>query len=192
MPRAASPTEPPPPLGPLLWLAVIALTLAASAVLRSGYTPLRVATAGVGAAVLALRIAAPGVLARPARWLFALLDALGHAVSTALLTAVYLVAVVPYALALRAAGLLAPPDEPWPPDASGWTALDASARRNRAAGSLLAGLAVRAGGAASLVGFLWRRPSFFLVPLVVIVLLLSAVVFLGSATGLGPLIYTMF
>ncbi len=78
------------------------------------------------------------------------------------------------------------------PAASGWVALDASSRRHRAAGSLLAGLAVRVGGAASLVGFLWRRPSFFLVPLVVIVLLLSAVVFLGSATGLGPLIYTMF
>lgn len=192
MPRAASLTEPPPPLGPLLWLAAIALALSAPPLLRSGPTPLRVAAAGVGAAVLALRIVAPGTLARPARWLFSLLDAVGHGVSTALLTAVYLAAVVPYALVLRAVGRVAPPDEPWPPQGSGWTALDASTRRHRAAGSLLAGLAVRAGGAASLVGFLWRRPSFFLVPLVVIVLLLSAVVFFGSATGLGPLIYTMF
>jgi hypothetical protein len=48
------------------------------------------------------------------------------------------------------------------------------------------------GGAAALVGFLWRRPSFFLVPLVLLLLLLSAVVLLGSSAGLGPLIYTLF
>lgn len=193
MPRAASPTDPPPPpLGPLLWLAALALALSTPALLGGRATPLHVAAAGIGAAVMVLRAVAPGALGRPARALFAVLDLLGNAVSTALLTGVYFAGVVPYALLLRAVGRVAPPDEPWPPEASGWTALDATSRRHRAAGSLLAGLAVRVGGAASLVGFLWRRPSFFLVPLVVIVLLLSAVVFLGSATGLGPLIYTMF
>lgn len=192
MPRAASPTEPPAPLGPLLWLAAIALALTAPGLLRGARAPLAVTAAALGATTLALRVLAPRALSRPARGLHRALDVLGGAVSTAALTAAYFALVVPYARLLRALGRVPPPDEPWPPEGSAWTPLDDAPRRHRAAGSRLASLAVRAGGAAALVGFLWRRPSFFLVPLVVLVLLLSAVVFLGSATGLGPLIYTMF
>lgn len=194
MPRTASPTDrvEAAPLGPLSWLAALAVALAAPALLRGGGTPARLAAGALGAAVLLLRLAAPSVLAGPARLLDRVLSALGGAVSTAALTATYLALVVPYALALRALGRVAPPDEPWPPESSGWTAFDAAPRRHRAAGALLAGLAVRAGAAAALVAFLWRRPSFFLVPLVLLILLLSAVALLGSATGLGPLIYTMF
>ncbi len=194
MPRAAPPTDPAraAPLGPLLWLAALAVALAAPPLLRGDRGWLLAAAAVLGASTLLLRLAAPRALAPPARALHRALDAVGGAVSTAALTAAYLALVVPYALALRALGRVAPPDEPWPPEGSGWSPLDAAPRRGRAAGSLLAGLAVRAGGAAALVAFLWRRPSFFLAPLVVLLLLLSGAVFLGSATGLGPLIYTMF
>lgn len=195
MRRDASPTDPPraAPLGALVWLALIALALTAPALARGDRHPLRLVGCSLAAATLLLRALAPRLLAGPARVLERALVAFGDVVSDLALTGVYFVLVLPYARLLRALGRIAPPDEPWPPtEASGWTAVDDGPRRHRAAGSLLAGLAVRAGGAVALVSFLWRRPSFFLVPLVLLVLLLSAFVLLGSTTGLGPLIYTLF
>lgn len=191
MRHTASPTEP-PSLGPLVWLAVLALALAGPPLAQGDVTPGRVLAGMTGAAVVALRALSPRALYAPARGLSAALARVGSVVSTALLLGIYAALVVPYAWVLRRLGRLPSPDEPWPPAGSGWTALDDVARHRRAAGSTLAGLAVRAGGAAALVGFLWRRPSFFLVPLVVLLLLLSGVVLLGSSTGLGPLIYTLF
>lgn len=195
MRRDASPTDPPraAPLGALVWLALIALALTAPALARGDRHPLRLVASSLATATLLLRVVAPRLLAGPARALGRALAAFGDVVSDVALTAVYFALVLPYALVLRALGRIAPPDEPWPPpEVSGWSAVDDGPRRRRAAGSLLAGLAVRAGGAAALVSFLWRRPSFFLVPLVLLVLLLSAFVLLGSTTGLGPLIYTLF
>ncbi|MFO0627629.1 MAG: DUF5989 family protein [Polyangiales bacterium] len=191
MPHAASPTEP-PSRGPLRWLAVFAVLYAAPSVAQGQHPPGRVAAALVGAAVLAIGMVRPRALDAPARVVNAALDRVGDAVSTTLLLALYAALVLPYAWVLRRVGRLPWPDDPWPPEGSGWTPLTDAPAHHRAAGSRLAGLAVRAGGAAALVGFLWRRPSFFLVPLVVIVLLLSAVVLLGSSTGLGPLVYTLF
>lgn len=195
MPPAASTTETraPAPLGPLTWLALLAVALTAPSLLRGERAPWRVAAAAVGAAALLLRLVAPRALAGPARALDRGLRALADVVSTAALTAAYLALLVPYARLLRALGRVPSSDEPWPPpETSGWTALDAAPSRHRAAASVLARLVVRAGGAASLVAFLWRRPSYFLVPLVLLALALSAVIAFGSATGLGPLIYTMF
>ena len=192
MRRAVSPTEPPPKLGPLLWLAALALLFSVPSLAQRAGTSGHVLAAAFGAAVVALRALWPRALHPAARRLTSALDRVGTVVSTALLLGIYGALLVPYAWVLRRVGRLPSPDEPWPPEGSGWTALDDLPRHRRAAGSTLAGLAVRAGGAAALVGFLWRRPSFFLVPLVLLLLLLSAVVLLGSSAGLGPLIYTLF
>jgi Family of unknown function (DUF5989) len=187
-----SPTEPPPKLGPLLWLAALALAFSVPSLAQGAGSRGHVFAAVVGAAVMALRVLWPRALHPAAGRLLTALDRVGTVVSTALLLGIYGALLVPYAWVLRRAGRLTPPDEPWPPVGSGWTALDDLPRHRRAAGSTLASLVVRAGGAAALVGFLWRRPSFFLVPLVLLLLLLSGVVLLGSSAGLGPLIYTLF
>lgn len=195
MRRDASPTDRPqsPPLGALVWLSLIALAITTPALARGDHHPLRLVAFSLAAATLLLRAVAPRLLAGPALALARTLAAVGNVVSNAALTALYFSLVLPYALVLRAFGRIAPPDEPWPPpEVSGWSTVDDNPQRRRAAGSLLAGLAVRAGGAAALVSYLWRRPSFFLVPLVLLVLLLSALVLFGSTTGLGPLIYTLF
>ena len=43
-----------------------------------------------------------------------------------------------------------------------------------------------------LFGFLWKRKLWWLIPLVVSLLLIGGLLVLGQATGVGPLIYTLF
>lgn len=162
-------------------------------------SPPALALAAVGALIVLARALFPRAILPLARRLFRALTAFGEAVGTVILTAIYLLLVWPYQRILRLLGALDPPDEPWPPPegASGWVPLGwgaaSPAQRGRAMpGSIVAELLVRAGGAAALLGFLRQRPSFFLVPLVALLLLLGGVVLLGGATGLGPLIYTLF
>ena len=40
--------------------------------------------------------------------------------------------------------------------------------------------------------FLWKRKLWWLIPLVVSLLLIGGLLILGQATGVGPLIYTLF
>jgi hypothetical protein len=43
-----------------------------------------------------------------------------------------------------------------------------------------------------LFSFLWKRKLWWLIPLVVSLLLIGGLLILGQATGVGPLIYTLF
>jgi hypothetical protein len=43
-----------------------------------------------------------------------------------------------------------------------------------------------------LVSFLWRRKLWWLIPLVISLLLVGVLLVFGEATGVGPLIYTLF
>ncbi len=43
-----------------------------------------------------------------------------------------------------------------------------------------------------LLGFLWRRKLWWLIPMMVVLLSLGLLMVFASASGLGPLIYTLF
>ncbi len=158
--------------------------------------PLSLALAAGGLVGLALRFVAVRVaawLARPLHWG---LTAAGNLVSGTLLSLLYLALVWPYSALLVRLGRLESAQEPWPPPAAstGWLPVSttaAEARRTRP-GSALAGLTVRLGAAAALLRYLRDRPTAFLVPLVLLLLALGLFALLGNATGLGPLIYTLF
>ena len=46
--------------------------------------------------------------------------------------------------------------------------------------------------AAELLGFLWERKLWWMLPMMVIVLFFGILIVVGSATGVGPFIYTLF
>jgi len=48
------------------------------------------------------------------------------------------------------------------------------------------------GTAGELLGFLWRRKMWWLIPMVVVLLFFGLIIVIGSATGVGPFIYTLF
>ena len=154
----------------------------------------RLGLLAAGVAALLLAVGAPRLVLPVARPLHRALVAVGDALSTVALSALYLAVVVPLALVLRAAGRLPPSEEPWPPpDQTGWTPWeDASSGRRASGAGVLAGVAARAASAFALLRFLHARPTAYLVPLVALLLLLGAVVLLGQSTGLGPLVYTLF
>ena len=140
------------------------------------------AVSGAGVVLVVMRVLIPRIVLPTARRLLGLLEALGEGIGTVVLTAIYLLLVWPYQRFLRLLGLLEPPEEPWPPPdgATGWVPLGWGSsvpvvRQRAVAGSLLARLLVRAGAALSLLAFLRRRPSFFLIPLVSLLLLLSLI-----------------
>ena len=43
-----------------------------------------------------------------------------------------------------------------------------------------------------LVSFLWHRKLWWMIPLVVILVFFGIIIVVGSATGVGPFIYTIF
>lgn len=43
-----------------------------------------------------------------------------------------------------------------------------------------------------LFSFLWKKKQFWLIPVIVLLMLCSVLIILGSASGVGPLIYTLF
>lgn len=49
-----------------------------------------------------------------------------------------------------------------------------------------------AGTLAELFVFLWNRRLWWLMPAMVVLVLFALVIVLGSATGIGPFIYTLF
>lgn len=43
-----------------------------------------------------------------------------------------------------------------------------------------------------LIAFLWRRKLWWMMPMVLVLLLLGLLVAFGTATGVGPFVYTLF
>lgn len=43
-----------------------------------------------------------------------------------------------------------------------------------------------------LLGFLWRRKLWWLIPVMVLLLVFGLLLIFASSSGLGPLIYTLF
>lgn len=43
-----------------------------------------------------------------------------------------------------------------------------------------------------LLGFLWQRKFWWLIPMVVILLIFGLLLIFASASGIGPFIYTLF
>jgi hypothetical protein len=50
----------------------------------------------------------------------------------------------------------------------------------------------RLGIASELIGFLWRAKLWWLLPMVFVLLFLGLLIGFGSASGVGPFIYTLF
>lgn len=48
------------------------------------------------------------------------------------------------------------------------------------------------GIAGELLAFLWRAKLWWIVPIVTVLLLFALLIVFGSATGVGPFIYTLF
>lgn len=46
--------------------------------------------------------------------------------------------------------------------------------------------------AGELLSFLWRRKMWWLIPIVAVLLVFGILIVVGSATGVGPFIYTLF
>jgi len=50
----------------------------------------------------------------------------------------------------------------------------------------------RLGIARELLSFLWAQKLWWLAPLVIVLMLLGLIIGFGTATGVGPFIYTLF
>ena len=46
--------------------------------------------------------------------------------------------------------------------------------------------------AGELLSFMWRRKMWWMIPLVAVLLFFGLIIVAGSATGVGPFIYTLF
>jgi len=57
---------------------------------------------------------------------------------------------------------------------------------------LMRDMALRLGIAAELVSFLWHRKMWWMIPMVLVLLLIGLLIGFGSASGVGPFIYTLF
>lgn len=57
---------------------------------------------------------------------------------------------------------------------------------------LLREMGARLSIGAELLAFLWRRKMWWLIPLVMVLLFSGLLIGFGSASGVGPFIYTLF
>jgi hypothetical protein len=53
-------------------------------------------------------------------------------------------------------------------------------------------MTARFGIARELLGFLWYRKMWWAMPIVVVLLIVGLLIGFGSASGVGPFIYTLF
>lgn len=53
-------------------------------------------------------------------------------------------------------------------------------------------MTARFGIARELLGFLWHRKMWWAMPIVVVLLIVGLLIGFGSASGVGPFIYTLF
>jgi hypothetical protein len=57
---------------------------------------------------------------------------------------------------------------------------------------MLAGLRMRLGILGELFAFLWAAKMWWLIPMIVALIAFALIIVLGTASGGGPLIYTLF
>ncbi len=48
------------------------------------------------------------------------------------------------------------------------------------------------GIAGELLSFMWHRKMFWMIPMVAVLLFFGLIIVVGSSTGVGPFIYTLF
>jgi len=48
------------------------------------------------------------------------------------------------------------------------------------------------GVAGELIGFLWQRKLWWLIPMITVLLIFGLLIIFASASGIGPFIYTLF
>ena len=48
------------------------------------------------------------------------------------------------------------------------------------------------GIARELIAFLWHRKMWWMIPIVMVLLFFGLIIVVGSSTGVGPFIYTLF
>jgi hypothetical protein len=53
-------------------------------------------------------------------------------------------------------------------------------------------MASNLGVAGELLGFLWQRKLWWLIPMIIVLLLFGLLLIFASASGIGPFIYTLF
>ena len=58
--------------------------------------------------------------------------------------------------------------------------------------SMLREIGDKFGIAGELLGFLWNRKMWWAIPMVAVMLFFGLIIVVGSATGVGPFIYTLF
>ncbi len=58
--------------------------------------------------------------------------------------------------------------------------------------SVLREIGDKFGIAGELLSFLWHRKMWWAIPLVAVLLFFGLIIVVGSATGVGPIIYTLF
>ena len=57
---------------------------------------------------------------------------------------------------------------------------------------LLRDMRIRIGIAGELLGYLWSMKMWWAIPIVLVLLFLGLLIGFGSASGLGPFVYTLF
>ncbi|MGD2159199.1 MAG: DUF5989 family protein [Anaerolineales bacterium] len=56
----------------------------------------------------------------------------------------------------------------------------------------LRSMASNLGVEGELLGFLWQRKLWWLIPMIIVLLLFGLLLIFASASGIGPFIYTLF
>lgn len=186
-----------PPIAMLGTLGALLLFVALARLWLGGSAIALGVTLATSAVLLGAWAASPSWLVGPAAWVHRALESLGAAVGAVVLTLVYVSVVWPYAALVRRLGLVEPPHEAWPPPkgTSAWRPVDWSPEgnlpRRARPGRLLARSAVALDGVLALFGLLGRR-AIVVLPIAALLLAIALLALFGSATGLGPLVYTLF
>jgi len=58
--------------------------------------------------------------------------------------------------------------------------------------ALFRGFSVRLGIVSELLGFLWKRRLWWLIPMIVLLVVFVALLVFAQASAIGPFIYTLF
>ena len=58
--------------------------------------------------------------------------------------------------------------------------------------SIISDVTGKLGIAGELLGFLWQQKLWWMIPMVAVLLVFGIVIVVGSSTGVGPFVYTLF
>lgn len=58
--------------------------------------------------------------------------------------------------------------------------------------SVISDITGKLGIAGELLGFLWQQKLWWMIPMVAVLLVFGIVIVVGSSTGVGPFVYTLF